>query len=515
MFQQQHGPSIPQSQPSQILPSAQPSIPHHTIPTSISQPIASNQTSVHTATPPSLHQFPQTSSHQQQPTPILNVAQHHQAPPHQQQSQHLPNLPQQLQQNQPVHSLNQHVSVHLDQTQQMQTQQQSTPHSSYFRGSETSATSTYFHASTPPVAQTQDSSYGSFSQLSSQGHQQASHSNAFGNNDYAYNDRVCLFGASFYSELIYSQFYESYATQQQGFASRNPLGHEDIKINPGGQQSVAPALPPSSAQGPQAQASSQQPQSAGGGQGPQQTYPPPVPYYFPHAYPQNQYYGSPYNSGYVPQPFVKYPAIFQPGPPGPGSAGNPAGKQPANVGVQPQAPYNGGLYQQAGYDDYQTHQHPQHQHQHSQTLGLSQGMSDYGKQLYGAGQVSMQGFMGLAGQSSSGGTGPASNAGPRGSPEAPYKPYVKDVNVSRGVQGQQGQGQVPPQSQVQGPNGQGSAGQGFYGATRFGSGVGASSASVGGGPQQGGQQAHLGYPQGVNEPNFYGYQPRQQQGYWQ
>lgn len=125
----------------------------------------------------------------------------------------------------------------------------------------------------------------------------------------------------------------------------------------------------------------------------------------------------------------------------------------------------------------------------------------------------MQGFMGLGGQSSSGGTGPASNGGPRGSPEASYKPYVKDVNVTRSVQGQQGQGQGPPQSQVQGPNGQGGTGQSFYGGNRFG-GVGASSSSVSSGAQQGGPQAHLGYPQGVNEPNFYGYQ-RQQQGYWQ
>ena len=205
--------------------------------------------------------------------------------------------------------------------------------------------------------------------------------------------------------------------------------------------------------------------------------------------------------------------MFQPGPPGPGSAGNPAAKQPGSVGVQPQAPYNGSLYQQAGYEDYQGHQHSQHQHQHTHSLGLGQGMSDYSKQLYGAGQGSMQGFMGLGGQNSSGGTAPASNAGPRGSPEVPYKPYAKDVNVSRNVQGQQGQGQVPPQSQAQGPNGQGSTGQSFYGGNRFGGG--GSSTSVGGGPQQGGQQGHLGYPQGVNEANFYGYQPRQQQGYWQ
>jgi hypothetical protein len=208
MFQQQHGPSVSQSQQSQTLPSVQSSIPHHTLPTSISQPIASNQTNVHTATPSSLHQFSQQqTSAQQQPTPTHNVAQHqsqHQTPHLQHQSQHLPHLPQQLQQNQSVHSLNQHaVLAHLDQAQQTQTQQQPTTHATYFRGSETSATSPYFHAPTPPVAQTQDSSYGSFGQLASQGqHQQPSHSNTFGNNDYSYNDRVRLFKIFVYLGLI-------------------------------------------------------------------------------------------------------------------------------------------------------------------------------------------------------------------------------------------------------------------------------------------------------------------------
>ena len=157
MFQQQHGSTIPQSQQSQALSGVQASI--------------------------SLHQFPQQqqqapAQQQQQPAPSHNVAQP--------QSQPIPKLPQQLQQNQSVHSLNQHVLVHLDQT-----QQPTTHHSPYFRGSETSGASPYFHAPTPPVAQTQETSYGSFGQLSSQG--QPSHSSAFGNNDYAYNDRVGLF----------------------------------------------------------------------------------------------------------------------------------------------------------------------------------------------------------------------------------------------------------------------------------------------------------------------------------
>jgi len=262
-----------------------------------------------------------------------------------------------------------------------------------------------------------------------------------------------------------------------------------------------------------------------------------MPYYFPHAYSQNQYYGTPYSSGYVPQPFVKYPTMFQPGPGGPGSANSPAAKQPGgNVGVQPQTnPYNQALYQQGGYDDYQPHpHHSQHQHQHSHSLGLTQGAigvgsGEYGKQLYGGvAQSGMQGFMGLGGQTGAGGAGPTSNTGPRGtsSPEAAYKPYAaKDVGVSAGrgapvQQGGQGQGQT--QSQGQGQSGQGGPpGQNFYG-NRFGNGVGGSGTGgvvsgpqAGGHHQQGGPQGHLGYPQSGSEPNFYGYQPRQQQGYWQ
>jgi len=194
MFQQQHGPSVSQPQQPQAL-SVQSSISHHTLPTSISQPIVSNQTNVHTSTPSSLHQFSQQqNAAQQQPTPTHQHQSQHQAPHLQPQSQQVSHLPQQVQQNQPAHTLNQHAMlVHLDQA---QTQQplQPTAHSNYFRGSETSASSPYFHAPTPPVAQTQDNSYGSFGQLASQGqHQQASHSNTFGSNDYPYNERVRLF----------------------------------------------------------------------------------------------------------------------------------------------------------------------------------------------------------------------------------------------------------------------------------------------------------------------------------
>ena len=277
----------------------------------------------------------------------------------------------------------------------------------------------------------------------------------------------------------------------------------------GGQQSTPSTVPPSTTQGAQVHSSqSSNPQPTGGSQGPQQTYPLPVPYYYSHPFPQNQYYGAPYSSGYVPQPFVKYP-VFQQGPPGPGTASNPTAKQPGgNVGAQPQTnPYNQTLYQQ-GYDDYQSH-HTQHQPSHN--IALGQGVGDYSKQLYGgASQSGMQGFMGLGGQTGVGGAVPVSNATHRGgaSPETPYKSYTsKDVGVTggRNVPGQN-QGQVPSQAL-----GHGNHGHGFYNGNRFG---GATNAPVSGGPQQGGPQGHLSYPQG-NEPGFYGYQPRQQQGYWQ
>ncbi|KAF8895000.1 hypothetical protein CPB84DRAFT_1816015 [Gymnopilus junonius] len=532
VFQQQQAQPPQQPAQPQALPT-QAATPHHTIPTSISQPIPPSQTSAPhgtAASPLQTYAQQQNNAQQLNNSHLQQQPQHLQQPPNlHQQPQHLQHLPQQLQQNHSTHhSYTQHgLPTHIDPSQSAQGPvQQPLPnatHSNYFRQAEAASSVPYFHTPTPPAAQSQESTYGSFGQLGAQAqHQQPSHLGAFASSDYGYaeNSRA---------------FYDSYA-QQSSFGGRNPLVHDDGKGIPGSQQPTNANLPPSSGQGPQhASQAANQPQPAGG-QGPQQNYPPPLPYYYTHAYPQNQYYGSPYSSGYVPQPFVKYPTMFQPGPPGPGSAANPAAKQPAgNVGVQPQTnPYNQGLYQQAGYDDYQPHpHHSQHQHQHTHSLGLSQGAvgvgaGEYGKQLYGAGgQGGMQGFMGLGGQSATGGAGPASNAGPRSaaSPEAAYKPYAsKDVSssASRGAPVQQGgQGQGQPQNQSQGPTGQGGPqGQSFYGGNRFGSGVGgAGSGGVGGAPQQAGhhQQAgpHLGYPQGGNEPNFYGYQPRQQQGYWQ
>jgi hypothetical protein len=307
------------------------------------------------------------------------------------------------------------------------------------------------------------------------------------------------------------------------------LGHDDVKGLPNAQQQppASATLPPGNSQSgqqhpPSAQGGAQpQPQA---GQGPQQSYPPPLPYYYP--YPQNQYYGSPYNSGYgVPQPFVKYPAMFQPGPPGPGSAPSPAAKQgPATVPPQSN-PYSQNLYGQqhpsAGYDEssYQHHtQQHQHQHSHAQNAAnLPSG--EYGKhqqQLY-AGAQGMQGFMGL-GQNTGPSSGPpiGQRAG-GGSPETSYKPYagnaaVKDVGASVGGVGigQGGVGQTP-QARAGAQQTQGA----FYSANRFGSGSAA-------GPQgQQGQQhqpPNQGpqYPQGASDGNFYSYQPRQQQqGYWQ
>src|SRR6266700_7011222 len=124
---------------------------------------------------------------------------------------------------------------------------------------------------------------------------------------------------SFCCNSLLQGFYDTY--QQSGFGVRNLLGHKDVKGLPGSQQPTPASLP--LAQGPQhsTQATNQQPQPSAG-QGPQQPYPPPpVPYYYLHAaYSQSQYYGAPYNSGYVPQGFVKYPTMFQPGPQGPAVA---------------------------------------------------------------------------------------------------------------------------------------------------------------------------------------------------
>jgi len=304
-----------------------------------------------------------------------------------------------------------------------------------------------------------------------------------------------------------------------------------VKSLPAQQQPPASAgLPPSTAQSSQQHPPATQPAGQpqpGAGQGPQQGYPP-VPYYY-NPYSQNQFYGSPYNSAYgVPQPFVKYPAMFQPGPPGPGSAPSPAAKQAPNV--QPQSnPYNQGLYAQhpsASYDEIGYQHHAQQHQQHSLTQGVATNLpsTEYAKQhqqLYGGHNAQgMQGFMGL-GQNTGPSSGPPIGQRTGGSPETPYKPYapsvgVKDVGTGVGV-GQPGVGQGPQgragvQQQPQHTQGA------FYGANRFAS-------SAAGGPQ-GQQQAqqhqnqgqapqgHIGYPQGGSDGNFYSYQPRQQ-GYWQ
>lgn len=285
------------------------------------------------------------------------------------------------------------------------------------------------------------------------------------------------------------------------------LGHEDIKGLPGAPQQPhgAPGIPPSNAQPSQQLPQSGQSGSQGqpGGQGPQQNYPPPVPYYYT-PYPQNQYYGSPYSSGYsVPQPFVKYPTVFQ-GPPGPQSAPSPAAKQ-APSSVQPQSPYGQGLYGQqhssSPYGDMD------YQHGHGQGVsGLPS--NDYGKQLYGGSGQGMQGFMGL-GQTSGPSAGAPLGQRAGGSPEAAYKPYggnAKDVGAGVGQGGQQ-QGR----GGVQQPQG------GFYGAQRFSGAGGAGPQGQQGQqhqPQGQGPQGHLGYPQGSSDGSFYSYQPRQQ-GYWQ
>ncbi|KAJ8468465.1 hypothetical protein ONZ51_g9633 [Trametes cubensis] len=351
--------------------------------------------------------------------------------------------------------------------------------SSYFRQPE----APYFHAPTPPVGQTQDSPYGSFGQLGQQvQHQgQGSHLGNFSGAEYGYGES---------QRQQQQNFYDSYSGPSS-FGNRNVLGHDDLKSLPGTQQPHgAPGLPSANAQSsqqhpPSSQASSQGQPNAG--QGPQQSYPPPLPYYYP--YPQTS------------------------GPPGPQSAPSPAAKQGPSA-VQPQSPYGQSLYGQQHpsntYDDlgYQHHT----QHSVNQNVNVSSGLpsSEYGKHqsLYGSGAQGMQGFMGL-GQS----TGPSSGPplGQRaagGSPEAAYKPYggnvgVKDVGAGVGV-GQGGVGQGP-----QGRGGVQQPGQGSFYTQRF-------AASQAGGPQgqqgqqpQGqGPQGHLGYPQGGSDGStFYSYQP--------
>lgn len=297
------------------------------------------------------------------------------------------------------------------------------------------------------------------------------------------------------------------------------MGYDDIKSLHGGPQQPhsAPGLPPATSQPaqPLPQTSQTGSQSQPGSQGPQQGYPPPLPYYYPQ---YNQYYGSPYNSGYsVPQPFVKYPAVFQ-GPPGPQSAPSPAAKQGPSS-VQPQSPYGQSLYGQqhpsSAYDEISHHG----QHSHGQGVS-SLPSNEYSKhQLYGNSGQGMQSFMGLS-QSTGPSSGPPLGQRTGGSPETAYKPYggnvgVKDVGSGVGVGvGQSGVGQTPQgRGGVQQPQ-QGS----FYNTQRFGGSANAVPPSGQGQPQGQVPQGHLGYAQGGSDGNYYSFQPRQQQQqqqYWQ
>ncbi|KAI8972615.1 hypothetical protein BD414DRAFT_500093 [Trametes punicea] len=511
LFQTSHAQqqtSQPPQQPAQPPHLPVPAQPQQaSLPTSLTQPSLSTQTTLSSSTSnAAISPYSQQSQAISQPS--LASHQPQQAP------------------TQSHHAFGQHgLPTHLEQVQAQQQQQHQTPvsqpqqqqpaqaqnlggPSTYFRQPD----APYFHAPTPPVGQNQDSPYGSFGQLGQQvPHQgQGSHLGNFGSPDYGYG------------ESQRQNFYDSYSGPT-GFGNRSVLGHDDLKGLPGSQQPHgAPGLPPANAQSsqqhpPSSQASSQGQPSAG--QGPQQNYPPPLPYYYP--YPQSQYYGSPYNSGYtVPQPFVKYPTVFQ-GPPGPQSAPSPAAKQGPSA-VQPQSPYGQSLYGQqhpsSTYDDLGYQHHTQHSVGQNVNVGSSLPSSEYGKHqsLYGSGAQGMQGFIGL-GQTSGPSSGPPlGQRAAGGSPEAAYKPYggnvgVKDVGAGVGV-GQGGVGQGP-----QGRGGVQQPGQGSFYTQRF-------AASQAGGPQgqqgqqpQGqGPQGHLGYPQGGSDSStFYAYQPRQQQGYWQ
>ncbi|KAG5728224.1 CUE domain-containing protein [Termitomyces sp. T112] len=497
----------------QVQPQQPPAIQSlHTLPSSVSQP---SQLPGHVAAAASpIQQFAQQQHQQAQ-----QQAQHHQ-PQHQQQQHSLASVHQQqlLQQHvqqpqhtQPLNQFTQHgLPTHMDPSQQpLHSQQQNNSHSNYFggRGEAAATAGPYFHTPTPPAGQAQDSPYGSFGQLGAQPqHQQASHLAGFGQDYNAYGENQ-------------RGFYDTY--QQGAFGNRNVLGHEDVKGLPGTQPQppASGGIPPSNAQGAQPHGSLQaggQPQPAGA-QAPQ-GYSVPYPYY---TYPQSQQFYS-YNPPYGAVPQFKYPTMYQP-PSGPASAPSPVSKQPGTgVGALPQGnPYSQGLYPQGGYDDYQPHpHHSQHTQQHS--LGLNQGgvgAGEYGKQLYGSGNLGIPGFMGPGGQGASTG-GPTSNAGgPRGagSPETPYKYAAKEGVAGRGA-GQQGQGQGQPQGQSHG--GQVPQGQGFYGGARFGANSGIGGTGGVGGPQQSahhpqnGPQGHPGYPQSGNDGNFYQYRG-QQQGYWQ
>ena len=489
------------------------------LPTSLTQPSLSSQTTLPSSSTASISPY----SQQSQPSLTSHQTQQPQSQAHHSYGQH--GLPthldqvqsQQQQQQQQQSQQQQHTAPSTSQPQQPASVVQG-PNlggpSSYFRQE-----APYFHAPTPPAGQNQDSPYGAFGQLGQ--HQgQGSHLGNFAGAEYGYGESQ-------------RNFYDSYSGPT-GFSNRNALGHDDLgKTLPGSQQPhAAPGLPPTSAQssqqhpgGPSSQTSSQGQPNAG--QGPQQGYPPPLPYYYP-PYPQSQYYGSPYNSGYsVPQQFVKYPTVFQ-GPPGPQSAPSPAAKQVQGPSsVQPQSPYGQSLYGQHqqhpsnAYDDlggYQPH-HTQHQHSVGQNVGSGLPSSEYGKHqgLYGAGSQGMQGFMGLS-QSSAPSGGPPGGLGQRataGSPENAYKPYGGNVgvkDVAGGVGVGQGGGQGP-----QGGRGVQQQGQGGFYTQRFAASQGAGpQGQQGQQPQGQGPQGHLGYPQGGSDASgFYSYPARQQQGYWQ
>ncbi|KAF9784744.1 hypothetical protein BJ322DRAFT_1021427 [Thelephora terrestris] len=411
----------------------------HPIPASISQPSISSQIPTPALSPPVVSFTPQSQAVSQP-----SLANHHQS-----QTSHV--SPQQSLNNNPAPSLyNQHeLPSHLNH----QTQVQPSPHAPQPQPSVASYTShfrqqeaPYFHTPTPP-ASSQESPYGAFGQLGQTLQHQSQPSHTGFGADYGYNDR--------------NNFYDTYNGQGGFTNSRNILGHDDLKgLAVPQTASTLPSSNPQSSQQP-SQTNSQPPPTSG--QGPQQGYPHPVPYYFPY---QNQYYGSPYNSGYgVPQPFVKYPQMFQPGPPGP-TSGSPVTKQtPSNV--QHSNPYGQNPYSQqhpsSAYDDVSYHS------QHQNVGGTLPG-NDY-KQLYG--NPSLQGFMGGLGQTSgipnstgSTGGGPQGiNQRPGGSPENSFKSYGGPGKDMGGVgTGQNiGVGQGGPPGRLGGVQ-QPTPGSGFYSA---------------------------------------------------
>ncbi|KAF8583422.1 hypothetical protein K439DRAFT_1661296 [Ramaria rubella] len=465
----------------------------------------------------------QPSQSQQQPASAGPPFGSHQPPPalthHQQQQQ----LAQQHHQPQAQHSYvqqQQHgIHTHFDgppatqQQQQPQQQQHTTgPQTgSYFRQPE----SPYYHTPTPPQSAPPDHQGAYATTFSPLGVGAGAHGHAQGLGGQGQGSHLGAFGAGGPGEYGYGDGQRGFYDYAQPGSFSNRLVHEEpsksgLPISQGSQPTSslsAAAGQPQPSSGPQG--SSSQPPT--GQQGQQQSYPAPMPYYYPPYYPQNSYpsYPNPsYGQAYMP----KYPPVYPHQAP-PGSAPPPASKGPSAT-----APYSASASQSHLYHGQSGFEDPSSGYQHHQG-STNLGNTDYSKPphhqqqqqpLYGA-QASqgLQSFLGIQQTPGSGqGVGGPGNQQRSGtSPETSYKPYgtpgVASDKSGAGIgaqTGQQGRGAGVQQTQQQ-AGGTGS----FYPGGRF-------SGSAGGPQQQGQQQS---YPQSAEQGQFYPYQPRHQGGYWQ